>query len=391
MPERRARSRFRRWWDPFAFVGTALLFLCSFLVWFSAPTATLWITAIIITEWGHLFAIALFIGGVSAWLLGNRWTAALALLAALNCASPLLRAMAVARALPERCAAAFGESASTRRPLEVGQLFFGVSTAGVRKTELVYAEKSLKLDLYQPENMTAPQPLIVMIHGGSWNGGNRAQLPAFPRFLAQGGYAVASISYRHAPKHPFPAAVDDVFRAIDFLKRHAVEARIDVTRVVLIGRSAGGQLALSAAYSGREPAIRGVVSFYGPSDLVLGYEHPSRRWVLDSKSVLEKYLGGPPTAQPERYAAASPINFVNAATPPTLLIHGSLDPTVWPEQSQLLAARLQSSGRPHLLLQLPWGTHGCDAALNGPSGQLSLYAIDRFLRATLRSDAEPAR
>jgi hypothetical protein len=61
---------------------------------------------------------------------------------------------------------------------------------------------------------------------------------------------------------------------------------------------------------------------------VLGYEHPSRRWVLDSKSVLEKYLGGSPTEQPERYAAASPINFVNAATPPTLLIHGSLDAMV---------------------------------------------------------------
>jgi acetyl esterase/lipase len=228
-----------------------------------------------------------------------------------------------------------------------------------------------------------------MIHGGSWNGGNRGQLPALSRVLAQQGYAVAAIGYRHAPKHPFPAALDDVFRAIDFLKRHAVEARIDVSRIALVGRSAGGQLALSAAYSGREPAIRGVVSLYGPNDLVLGYEHPSRRAVLDSKSVLEKYLGGSPAEQPERYAAASPVNSVNATAPPTLLIHGNLDPIVWPEQSQLLAARLQSDGRSHLLLELPWGTHGCDATLIGPSGQLTLYAIEHFLRTKLRSRVEP--
>jgi acetyl esterase/lipase len=389
MQERRMRSRFRRWRDPFAFVATVLLFLCSFLVWFSAPTATLWVVAIIITEWGHFFALGLLVGGAIAWRLGNRWTAALALMAALNRSSPLLRAVSIAGTLPTRCTSAFGESPSSRMPLKLRELLFGVATSGVGVTELVYAHdgsKSLQLDLYQARDVTQPQPLVILIHGGSWNGGNRRQLPAICRYLARRGYAVAAISYRLAPRHPFPAARDDVFRAIDFLKRHAVEARVDASRIVLIGRSAGAQLALSAAYASREPAIRGVASLYGPSDLVLGYEHPSRPWVLDSKTVLEKYLGGSPAEQPERYAAASPINFVSTTTPPTLLIHGSLDPIVWPEQSEVLAARLREFARPHLLLGLPWATHGCDATLNGPSGQLSLYAIERFLAAVCRTD-----
>ncbi len=75
------------------------------------------------------------------------------------------------------------------------------------------------------------------------------------------------------------------------------------------------------------------------------------------------------------------MNFVGASTPPTLLIHGRLDPIVWPAHSELLDARLQLAGTRHLLLALPWATHACDANLSGPSGQLSLYALDRFLAA----------
>jgi hypothetical protein len=78
----------------------------------------------------------------------------------------------------------------------------------------------------------------------------------------------------------------DVGHALDFLKANAVRFDIDATRIVLLGRSAGGQIALSAAYGLRNPAIRGVVSFYGPTDLVWGYQHPSRRWVLNSTRAL---------------------------------------------------------------------------------------------------------
>jgi acetyl esterase/lipase len=266
-------------------------------------------------------------------------------------------------------------------------LILGVRAPEVEVTEHEYAQngrKALKLDLYRSRGVEMPQPLIVVVHGGSWNGGDKKELPAINRYLAGQQYAVASINYRHAPKHPFPAAVEDVFRAIEFLRMNAGELRIDAKRIVLLGRSAGGQIALSAAYAGKDPAVRGVVAFYAPTDLVLGYEKPSRRGVLDSKRALEGYLGGAPSQAPDRYAAASPANFINAATPMTLLIHGGLDPIVWPIHSELAASRLEAANRPHLYLHVPWATHGCDANLSGPSGQLSLYAINRFLAAALR-------
>ncbi len=220
-----------------------------------------------------------------------------------------------------------------------------------------------------------------MIHGGSWNGGSKRELPAINRWLAAQRYTVASINYRHAPKWRFPAPVDDVFAAIEFLRANAQQLRVDATRIVLIGRSAGGQIALTAAYSGRDPAIRGVVSLYAPTDLVLGYDEPSRRSILDSQRVMKDYLGGTAREQPQAYAAASPLNQVNPSTPPTLLIHGELDPIVWPVHSELLSARLKETGRPSLYLSLPWATHGCDANIAGPSGQLSVYAIGRFLES----------
>jgi acetyl esterase/lipase len=380
-----------------AFATALFLFLCSLLVVFSAPTAALWIIAIVIAEWGHFVAIAaLFLAAIS-WRrrrLGAI-TAMIALAAAMLCLLPSLRAAQIARTLPARCTSAFGEATNPKGravPFNLIDLFRGVPTDGVEVTEHVYAvdgKKQLKLSLYQAKERAGTQPIIIMVHGGAWYRGNKEQLPAVDRHLARQHYAVASINYRHSPKFTFPAAVEDVFRAIDFLKTNAARWQLDPTRIVLIGRSAGGQIALSAGYAGREPGMRGVVGFYSPSDLVLGYAMPSRRWVLDSRKVLEDYLGGRPNEKPEAYAAASAINFVNAATPPTLLIHGQLDPIVWPNQSERLAARLQQAGRPHLYLALPWATHGCEANPSGPSGQLSLYAVDRFLAAVFGPRAQP--
>ncbi len=371
------------------FATALLLFLCSLLVVFSAPTTSLWILAIVLAEWGHFFALVVLILAAISWKQGRLGViaAVIALAAAFLCLLPSLRAVGIARTLPARCTAAFGEATNPKGravPLSLIDLFRGLPTDGVEVTEHVYATdgtKQLKLSLYQTKENAGPQPIVIVVHGGGWYRGNKEQLPAIDRHLAREHYAVASINYRHAPKFTSPAAVEDVFRAIAFLQANAARWQLDPTRIVLIGRSAGGQIALSAAYAGREPAIRGVVGFYSPSDLVRGYEMPSRRWVLDSGKVLRDYLGGSPNEKSEAYVAASPINFVNAATPPTLLIHGQLDPIVWPNQSERLAARLQQAGRPHLYLALPWATHGCEANLSGPSGQLSLYAVDRFLAA----------
>ena len=169
--------------------------------------------------------------------------------------------------------------------------------------------------------------------------------------------------------------------AIDFLRGRARTWGADPDGIVAIGRSSGGQLALLAAYTADVNAVRGAVSLYAPSDLRFAWEHPGNPWVYDGTGALERYLGGTPLAVPEAYAAASPYGLVDDATPPTLLIHGRKDEVVSVVQSRRLATRLEQAKRPHLLLELPWATHGCDFALGGPCGQLTLFAIERFLAA----------
>lgn len=389
-------------------VGTVLSAV-GLLAVIEAPTHFFWMVEVGATEWGHwLVPIALAcvffpfhnrLSGEASirWRWAGRLGRVLALAGALLLLAPLLRALLVAEQLEQDLAAAFplgpapssGTSLASAvgRPLQFMHLLSGVAQEPVRQTSLVYAApegESLELDLYRPAGLSSPAPVVLVVHGGSWQSGDRGQLADLNRYLVSKGYAVAAVSYRLAPRWPFPAARDDVRAAVAFLQTHASELEIDPRRMVLLGRSAGGQLALLVAYTAGDPAIRGAIAFYAPADLRYSYEHPGNPLVLDSRGVLRAYLGGSPEQRPEAYAAASPLNFVGAGTPPTLLIHGERDELVKPIHSERLAARLAQAGRPVFFLSLPWATHGCDANLHGPCGQLSTYAIERFLDSVMR-------
>lgn len=117
-----------------------------------------------------------------------------------------------------------------------------------------------------------------------------------------------------------------------------------------------------------------------------GYANPANPAVIDSRGVLDAYLGGSPAEAPAAYRTASPITFVGPVTPPTLVIHGGRDELVSVVQSERLAARLARTKTPHPLLRLPWATHGCHFNFSEPCGQLSTDAIERFLAAVTRVD-----
>jgi acetyl esterase/lipase len=384
--------------------GAASLLL-AWLALFRAPTRRLWLLAIGVTEWGH------WLGALALAPLVRPWRRAVGApaatcgaLAGLALLTPLLRALPVARELPGRLAAAFGAATPRSKagapprpaPLVALDLFRGLRLPPVRLDHLRYqggSGEALQLDLYRPlddarqpgrgrTGEPEPLPVIVVVHGGGWEGGDRAQLPAANRYLASRGYAVAAISYRLAPRHPFPAARDDILAAIAYLKGSSGDLGLDPGRIVLCGRSAGGHLALLAGYTAGDPAIRGVVALYPPVDLRWGYDHPAARRVIDSRGVLERFLGGSPDSAGATYDAASPLTHVTPA-PPTLIFHGGRDELVSIENSRRLAARLQGAGRPHLLVELPWATHGFDATLAGPGGQLLLFALERFLGGVL--------
>ena len=368
-----------------------------------AQTYNLWKASIAGAEWGHYVALA----GMITLLVPFWWrtmmgqvAGGITVVAIAIALSPTLRAMNAGRGLESRLQAAFGKhlprsqpgAPAMATPLSLVRMFRNADPAPVSMKSLNYVareEKPLALDLYTARDTAAsatrgPAPLVITIHGGSWAGGSSQDLPELNHYLAARGYVVAAIGYRLAPKYPFPAATEDVNAAIDYLKSRAKVFGIDSTRIVLVGRSAGGQLALQSAYTKNDFNIRGVVSLYGPTDQIWGWEHPTNPRVYDSFSALRAFLNGEPSQVAPAYRAASPMNYIGSHTIPTLLIHGTMDPLVSVKQSQRLDSALAIARRPHLLVEMPWATHGCDYVFNGPCGQMATFAIERFVAAVTR-------
>jgi len=360
----------------------ALLFVLSWFAVFKVPIGALWKPAVGATEYGHILVLVAAAVAAPGWG-GLRQTAAfaLALGAMLFFATPTLRAFGAARTVTDDGQALWGDltppNAQSSAFSPARMFTFGPANVPVQR--LVFdADLALELEIYGPFD-GPPRPLVIVVHGGSWNSGDYTQLPAMNHYLAQRGYAVAAITYRLAPEHTFPAQRDDVLRAVSWLKDQGDALAIDPDRIALMGRSAGGQLALLTAYVSEDPAIKGVVSYYAPVDLIYAWSHPTNPWVINTHTSLTEYLGGTPEQVPDHFRDASPWAMVTPETPPTLLIHGMRDELVFYVQTERLRDRLAEEGVPHLVVSLPWATHGLEANLRGPSGQISTWTVERFL------------
>ena len=384
-----------------------VLFLLSLLAVMPAQTYQLWKASIAGAELGHYVALA----GIVMLLVPFWWRSimgqvagGLTVVAVGIALSPSVRAINAGRNLQSQLDSAFGKPAPRASaavpmatPLSITRMLRNADPEQVRVTTLNYvtrADKPLSLDLYMLRDSSSDSasrhspgsalPLVITIHGGSWVGGSSKDLPELNHYLARRGYAVAAVSYRFAHDNPFPAATDDVNAAIDYLKSRAKVLGLDSTRIVLVGRSAGGQLALQSAYTRNDFNLRGVAALYAPTDQIWGWEHPTNPRVYDSFATLRTFLNGEPSQIADRYRAASPINYIGSHTIPTLLIHGSMDPLVSVQQSQRLDSALAIARRPHLLVEMPWATHGCDYIFNGPCGQMTTFAIERFIASVTR-------
>ncbi len=380
------------------FIGGLFFLGLASLTLVQPPTHLLWAASVAATEWGYWIALAALIVLIPTRAhprLGR--LGALMTLAAMGLlVMPVVRAKQLNATLPPSLEARFGPPARQRHdfahpprpePLNFAELLNPARTPAVRYEERVFAShdgQPLSLGIFRPAYVHGAVPVILVIHSGTWRDGDRYEFGPFNAYLASRDYVVASMDYRLAPKWRFPAARDDVLTAVAFLKVYASEMGIDASRIALMGRSAGGQLALLAAYTAQEPAIRGVVSLYGPSDLRFGYEHPAPERVVDTRAAIEAYLGGAPgSPSDDAYFTASPVNFVTPSSPPSLLVHGGRDPIVSPDHAARLEARLQRAGVKHLFVDLPWATHGCDMSFGGPCGQIVAYAVERFLDSVM--------
>ena len=258
-----------------------------------------------------------------------------------------------------------------------------------RVSDLLYAtvdNRPLKLDLYLPAQPRGNVPLLVFVHGGAWNEGRKEDFGFYPIVYAHRGYACAVPAFRPSGEAVFPAAVEDLWCALDWLQRHAGEYSFDGQRVGLIGNSSGGHLALLLAYGGDlggrltrcvEPALRravkAVVSFYGPTDLTAAD--------LREAPDVVGFLGKPFSEAQELYRAASPISYVAPGRSPALVFHGTIDAVVPVAQSDAFVRVLRSQGIPHVYERLEGWTHAMD--LVATVNKHCQWFLDEFFSAYL--------
>jgi acetyl esterase/lipase len=236
----------------------------------------------------------------------------------------------------------------------------------------------LSLDVYQPA-AKGPFPIIMQIYGGSWQNGTPASQEWFSRHFAERGYVVVAIDYRHAPEWKWPEQIVDVRTALYWISQNVQTFDGDPGRIVLVGRSAGAQLAMRLAYQEGPSSIRGVVNYYGPVDLAEGWRHPPRPDPADVRGILEMFIGGTPDQKPEHYRHASPITWVSKTAAPTLSIYGTRDHIVEARFGRMLDTALRNAGATSVLLELPWSEHSFDAVPNGMGRQIALRYTERFI------------
>ncbi|MEP6700471.1 MAG: alpha/beta hydrolase [Bacteroidota bacterium] len=234
----------------------------------------------------------------------------------------------------------------------------------VEQTQLNVAygtDASQKIDIYLPAGRTtSATKVIILIHGGGWSSGDKADLTPFVDTLKRrlSGYAIFNINYRLATgtTNLFPTQENDVKAAIEFIYCKRNDYKIS-DKYVLLGNSAGGHLSLLQAYKYISPVkIKAVVDFYGPTDLVDMYNNPAS--IFASPAALASVVGATPASNPVIYQQSSPINFVTAQSPPTIILQGGADILVSPSQSSTLNSRLQTAGVIHQYVFYPTENHG---------------------------------
>ena len=220
-----------------------------------------------------------------------------------------------------------------------------------------------KMDLYLPPNDKGPTPVVINIHGGGWNKGVKESQTGFNTFFKL-GYAVANIEYRLSQQATAPAAIEDTRCALIYLIKNASELNIDINKIVIMGGSAGGHLALMGGLLGNDHRFDGncpgvenirvaaIINKYGISDVWdWGYGK-----VITSKSA-KQWLGD--KVGDEAFAkSVSPLSYVNKNNPPVFIVHGDADPTVPYQQSVDLYKKLQEAGVKSEFITVEGGLHG---------------------------------
>jgi acetyl esterase/lipase len=250
----------------------------------------------------------------------------------------------------------------------------------------------LKLDLYLPKNLKAPNPTLMLFHGGGWVDGAKERNIFYLLPYLSMGWTVINVEYRMAKNSPAPAAVEDCRCALRWVAYNAKENNIDTTRIVTTGTSAGGHLALMTGMlpansifdrqcptagqgrwdSPKEPEIKvaAVVNWFGIADVAEIVEGPN------AKHYAMEWLG----SRSDRLELArqlSPVNNVRKDNPAVITIHGELDDIAPYGAAVRMHAELEKAGVPNQLITLKGRKHGGFSREEMAAGMASIRA---FLR-----------
>jgi acetyl esterase/lipase len=245
------------------------------------------------------------------------------------------------------------------------------------------------LDVVRPAAPGERRPALLQIHGGGWViGDKREQGQPLMTHLAERGWVSFAINYRLSPRATFPDHIVDVKRAIRWIREHAAEYGADSDFLCVTGGSAGGHLTALAAVSANDPRFQpgfeevdtrlaAAVPFYGVYDFL-------DRFGIRGSQKMEPFLARTvlkckPDENRELWEAASPISHVSPEAPPFLLVHGTHDSLVWPEEMRAFERALaEKSRQPVLVLELAGAQHAFDT-FHSPRSAHAVRAVTAFL------------
>jgi acetyl esterase len=249
----------------------------------------------------------------------------------------------------------------------------GLTAAPIDKTGVEYGRPgghALLLDLHIPDG-GGPFPAAILVHGGGFDGGSKSTncRPLFEP-LANANFAWFSIDYRMAPEFRFPDAKEDMASAIRWVKANTAEYHVDVSKIAIIGESAGGFLVnYAGTHETPETKVAAVVDFYGPVDYaklaIERRDHPER---FNMKSISAHFANGGSSrffgaeqldeAGLAKLHEISPLFAVHKGMPPFLAIHGTKDDQVSYDQSPAFCDAMHKVGVKCELVTIEGGGHG---------------------------------
>jgi len=239
-----------------------------------------------------------------------------------------------------------------------------------------------KMDIYLPAGRSSSKTrVLIMIHGGAWGTGDKVDFDAYVDTLKrrEPSYAIFNINYRLSTgtSNTFPSQEMDVKAAVEFIYSKRAEYGIS-EKFVLLGGSAGGHLALLQGYKYNSPVkVKAIVDFFGPADMTDLYNNPASP--LIPTTLVATIVGATPVSNPGLYQQSSPINFITAQSPPTIILHGGADPLVSPNQSIALRNKLQIAGVTYQYIFYPTEGHGW----TGSNLTDSFNQVQAFLNANV--------